>query len=270
MAKKDKTSDALIKDALEEFEDSEEASSTNRTHYAEDTAFARGSDQWPAAVRKQRVQEARPVLTINKLPALIRSVVNESKQNKPAIEVSPVDNGSDVDTAEIINGIIRSVERNSNAGVAYGTAVDQAVTGGFGFFRIDIDYAHQNSFDLQAQIKRIPNALSVHWDTASSEFDASDWRYAFISDHLSKEEYKKLYPKASMIAWDSADIGGDTGSWIDDDQIRISEYFKRVETKRKLFKFSVPNPETGEADIQTATEDQMGILAAAFFESQGE
>ena len=72
-----------------------------------------------------------------------------------------------------------------------------------------------------------------------------------------------------MIAWDSADIGGDTGSWIDDDQIRISEYFKRVETKRKLFKFSVPNPETGEADIQTATEDQMGILAAAFFESQG-
>ena len=159
--KKNKTSDALIKDALEEFEDSEEASSTNRTHYAEDTAFARGSDQWPAAVRKQRVQEARPVLTINKLPALIRSVVNESKQNKPAIEVSPVDNGADVDTAEIINGIIRSVERNSNAGVAYGTAVDQAVTGGFGFFRIDIDYAHQNSFDLQAQIKRIPNALSV-------------------------------------------------------------------------------------------------------------
>ena len=169
MAKKDKVSETLIKDALEEFEDSEQASSDN-----------------------------------------------------------------------------------SNAQVAYGTAVDQAVTGGFGFFRIDIDYAHQNSFDLQAQIKRIPNALSVHWDTASSEFDASDWRYAFISDHLSKEEYKKLYPKASMVAWDAADIGGDSGNWLDDDQIRVSEYFKRVETKRKLFKFSVPNPETGEADIQTA------------------
>ena len=269
MAKKNKASDTLIKEALEEFEDSEQASSFNRTRYAEDTSFARGSDQWPASIRKQRVQEARPVLTINKLPALIRSVVNESKQNKPAIEVSPVDNGADVDTAEVINGIIRSVERNSNAQVAYGTAVDQAVTGGFGFFRIDIDYAHQDSFDLQAQIKRIPNALSVHWDTSSSEFDASDWRYAFISDHLSKEEYKKLYPKASMIAWDSSDIGGDTGNWLDDDQIRVSEYFKRIESKRKLFKFSVPNPETGEADIQTATEDQMKLLGAAFFESQG-
>ena len=269
MAKKDKVSDALIKDAIEEFEDSEQASSFNRANYQKDTSFARGSKQWPEAVEKQRIQEARPVLTINKLPALIRSVVNESKQNKPAIEVAPVDNGADVNTAQIINGIIRSIERNSNAQVAYGTAVDQAVTGGFGFFRIDIDYAHQDSFDLQAQIKRIPNALSVHWDTSSSEFDASDWRYAFISDHLSKEEYTKIYPDASMIAWDSADIGGDTGNWLDDDQIRVAEYFKRVEKMRKLYRFSVPNPETGKSDVQTATENQMEMLATAFFESQG-
>ena len=269
MAKKDRTSDTIIKDAIEEFEDSEQASSFNRANYQKDTSFARGSKQWPEAVEKQRIQEARPVLTINKLPALIRSVVNESKQNKPAIEVAPVDNGADVNTAQIINGIIRSIERNSNAQVAYGTAVDQAVTGGFGFFRIDIDYAHQDSFDLQAQIKRIPNALSVHWDTSSSEFDASDWRYAFISDHLSKEEYKKLYPDASMIAWDSADIGGDTGNWLDDDQIRVAEYFKRVEKMRKLYRFSVPNPETGKSDVQTATENQMEMLATAFFESQG-
>ena len=269
MDKKDKVSDALIKDAIEEFEDSEQASSFNRANYKEDTSFARGSKQWPVEVEKQRLQEARPVLTINKLPALIRSVVNESKQNKPAIEVAPVDNGADVNTAQIINGIIRSIERNSNAQVAYGTAVDQAVTGGFGFFRIDIDYAHQDSFDLQAQIKRIPNALSVHWDTSSSEFDASDWRYAFISDHLSKEEYTKLYPDASMIAWDSADIGGDTGNWLDDDQIRVAEYFKRVEKVRKLYRFSVPNPETGKSDVQTATENQMEMLATAFFESQG-
>jgi hypothetical protein len=269
MAKKDRTSDTIIKDAIEEFEDSEQASSFNRANYQKDTSFARGSKQWPEAVEKQRIQEARPVLTINKLPALIRSVVNESKQNKPAIEVAPVDNGADVNTAQIINGIIRSIERNSNAQVAYGTAVDQAVTGGFGFFRIDIDYAHQDSFDLQAQIKRIPNALSVHWDTSSSEFDASDWRYAFISDHLSKEEYTKLYPDASMIAWDSADIGGDTGNWLDDDQIRVAEYFKRVEKMRKLYRFSVPNPETGKSDVQTATENQMEMLATAFFESQG-
>ena len=269
MDKKDKVSDALIKDAIEEFEDSEQASSFNRANYKEDTSFARGSKQWPVEVEKQRLQEARPVLTINKLPALIRSVVNESKQNKPAIEVAPVDNGADVNTAQIINGIIRSIERNSNAQVAYGTAVDQAVTGGFGFFRIDIDYAHQDSFDLQAQIKRIPNALSVHWDTSSSEFDASDWRYAFISDHLSKEEYTKIYPDASMIAWDSADIGGDTGNWLDDDQIRVAEYFKRVEKVRKLYRFSVPNPETGKSDVQTATENQMEMLATAFFESQG-
>ena len=43
MAKKNKASDTLIKEAIEEFEDSEQASSFNRTRYAEDTSFARGS-----------------------------------------------------------------------------------------------------------------------------------------------------------------------------------------------------------------------------------
>lgn len=265
----DKVSDDLIKDALEQFEESEEGSTSNREAYEEDTKFSRGSQQWPAAILKQRVQEGRPALVVNKLPALIRSVVNESKQNRPAIEVAPVDNGADVDTAEIIGGLVRSIERNSNAQVAYGTAVDHAVTGGFGFFRLDIDYAHPETFDLEARIKRIPNALSVHWDTASTEFDASDWRFAFITDMLSKKEFEDSYPGKSMIPFDGNSMSDVSATWLDDDRIRVAEYFKRVEKTRKLYQFSVANPQTGQRDVQMATEDQLKKLAIAFFEGQG-
>ena len=149
--------DDIIKDALEQFEESEQSSTENRASYLSDTRFARLSDQWPDKVKNQREKEGRPALTINKLPALIRSVVNESRQNRPAIKVAPVDNGADEDTAEVIGGLVKSIERNSNAEVAYNTAIDHAVTGGFGFFRIDIDYANEESFDMEAVINRIPN-----------------------------------------------------------------------------------------------------------------
>ena len=265
----DGVSDPIVRDALEQFEYSEEGSVENREAYEEDTKFSRGSDQWPAAVKKQRVQEGRPVLTINKLPALIRSVVNESKQNKPGIVVAPVDNGADQDTADVIQGLTRSIERNSNAQIAYGTAVDHAVTGGFGFFRLDIDYAHPETFELEVGIKRIPNALSVHWDTASTEFDASDWSYAFISDHLDKEDFKRDYPDASMVPFDGNTMSDASAKWLDDDRIRVSEYFKRVEKERKLIQIKQNNPETGQDDILTVRWDQVPQLAAAFFEGQG-
>ena len=156
------TTDNIVTEALERFEQSVEGSEENRQNYHEDTKFARMADQWPDKIKKQRIQEARPVLVINKLPAFIRAVVNESRQNKPAIKVAPVDGGADEEHAEVIGGLVRSVERNSNAEVAYDTAIDHAVTGGFGFFRVEIDYAHELSFDMEARIKRIPNAAQIH------------------------------------------------------------------------------------------------------------
>lgn len=263
-------SDDLVKDALKKFEHSQEGSDHNRDDYYADTLFARMSEQWPEAIKKQRVQEGRPHLVINKLPSLIRSIVNESRQNKPAIKVSPVDNGADEDTAEVIGGLIRSIERQSSAEVAYNTAIDNAVTGGMGFFRINIDYAHAETFELEARIKRIPNALTVHYDTASTEFDASDWDYAFISDMLSKDEFERRFPDASLTPFesDSRDVSSD--HWVTaDDEIRIAEYFKREMKTRKLLQFRYTNPQTGKVEVQNVNQEDLPKMARDFFISGG-
>ena len=42
-------------------------------------------------IRRQRELEHRPCLTFNKMPAFIRQVVNDARQNKPAIKVHPQD-----------------------------------------------------------------------------------------------------------------------------------------------------------------------------------
>lgn len=234
---KNTTDETVLDEALERFEESQDGSDYNRDAYEEDIEFARLGDQWPDHVKKQRQQEGRPCLTINKLPSFIRQVVNDARQNKPGIRVHPVDNGADKNTAEIINGLIRTIERNSNADVAYDTAIDHSVSGGFGFFRIGIRYAHNDTFDLEAYIDRVPNPLAVHWDVNSMGFDASDWNYAFISEMYSKNEFKRKYPDAHEVSFDG-DIRDKTNHWLADDQVRVAEYWNREDAKRKILLLS--------------------------------
>jgi len=264
--KKEGSQDDIIKDARDRLDESQDGSDFNRDNYYDDTRFARLAQQWPSKIRKLREQEGRPALTINKMPSFIHAVVNESRQNKPGIKVSPVDNGADEETAEVIGGLIRSIERNSNAEVAYDTAIDNAVTGGFGFFRVDIDYVHDDTFNMAAYIRRIGSALSVHWDTNTTGYDASDWDFAFISDWMSKRTYKHRYPEASMTPWE-ADIRDETAvTWIKDEQIRIAEYFQRTEKQRDLVQLSIINPETDEEEFQAVRADSLPDMAKRFFE----
>jgi len=265
--------DNIIKEALERFESSQEGSEWNREAFYEDVKFARLAEQWPDAVKKQRIQEGRPVLVINKMPALIRSIVNESRQNKPAISVAPVDGGADEDTAEVIGGLIRSIERNSNASLAYDTAIDHAVTGGMGFFRISTDYAHPDSFEMEARIDRIPNPLMVHWDTSSTGFDASDWEYAFISDMIAKDEFKARYPDAALVPFEGDSREDASDQWINDDDVRVAEYFLRTEKERKLFLVAIPNGNGGfetkairEKDMRSHADS---VLAAGGVDTTG-
>lgn len=236
MAEK-KTSEPILQEALERFEDSQDGSDFNRNDAYDDIRFARLADQWPKMIRDQREEEGRPCLTVNRMPAFIRQVVNDARQSKPGIQVHPVDNGADVETAEVINGIVRSIERRSQASIAYDTAIDHAVSGGFGFFRIGIDYAHENTFDMECYIERVANPLMVHWDVNSTEFDASDWDYGFVSDFLTEEEFERKYPDASQVSFEG-DSRDHVTYWLDDDKIRVAEYWLREFTPTRLLQLN--------------------------------
>jgi hypothetical protein len=137
-----------LDDAKERFKAASEAESENREAALEDLKFARLGEQWPEDALRQRRSEGRPCLTINRMPAFARQIVNDARQNKPAIRVRPADSNADVKTAEIYNGLIRNIEQSSNADVAYDTALESAVYGGIGYFRIKTDYAHVDAITM--------------------------------------------------------------------------------------------------------------------------
>lgn len=250
--------DDIIKDAVERFEESQEGSAHIRADGRDDIEFGRLAKQWPDQIKKQRELEGRPCLTINRLPSFIRQVVNDARQNNPSIKVTPAEDG-DVDTAEVIGGLIKSIERRSNAPVAYDTALENAVSNGFGFFRVTTDYVDQYSFDQEAKIERISNPFSVHWDTNSTAFDASDWEYGFVSDFLTKDEFARKYPKAAPVSFDA---GSDEGmaDWVDGEKIRVAEYWLREASEKKLLLMS---------DGSVMREDEIPSDVKEFLSAQG-
>src|SRR6266550_6887402 len=153
--------DDILKDAKDAFELIAEREADNRREALDDLRFARLAEQWPEKVRRQRELDGRPCLTINRLPAFIRQIVNDARQNNPSIKVHPADSVADPRTAEVYNGLIRNIEVTSRADVAYDTALDFAVTMGLGYLRINTEYACDDSFDLDLVIRRIANPFSV-------------------------------------------------------------------------------------------------------------
>lgn len=232
------TEDNLLKDAREAFELACEHEAENRREALDDLRFARLGEQWPEKVRRDREMDGRPCLTINRLPAFIRQVVNDGRQNKPAIVCHPVDDGADPETAEVFNGLIRHIEQSSDAEVAYDTALDFAVTCGLGYFRINTRYASDDAFDQDIVIERVANPFSVYGDPNSTAADSSDWNTAFVVDTVPKAAFAARWKGADPVNWSSEGYAGLSDPWLESDRVMVAEYWRREAVKRQIVALS--------------------------------
>lgn len=208
--------------------------SDNRKAAVDDLKFKSGEAQWPADVVSQRNFDRRPTLTINKLPTFVNQVVNDQRMNRPAINISPVGDKSDPEVAKMYRGLIRFIERNSQADIAYDTAFDGAVSNGFGYWRIMLDYESPDSFDQEIVIRRIRNPFTVYLDPAHIEPDGSDAKWGFITENIPRKEFEEEYPDADPMPWTDGGFGEDLKNWVGSEEIRIAEYFEIKNEKRTL------------------------------------
>lgn len=192
----------------------------NQWQWPNDVLQTRGSSQGP-------VVSARPCLTINKLPQHVKQITNEQRMNRPTIKVLPVDDKSDIEMADVFNGVIRHIEYTSDADVAYDTACENQVTHGEGYLRILTEYCDDTSFDQEIKIGRIRNSFSVYMDPMIQDPAGADARWCFITEDMTKDEYERAYPKASPISTLTARGIGDSSinQWISETTVRVAEYF---------------------------------------------
>lgn len=248
----------ILKDAQEAFDLAAEAEDDNRKEALDDIRFARLGEQWPDNVKKQREREQRPCLTINRLPSFIRQVVNDARQNKPSIKCHPADDEADVETAEIMNGLIRNIEYTSNADVAYDTAIENSVTCGVGYWRVKLDYAHDDSFDMDLCIDRIANVFSVYGDPHSVAADSSDWNSAFVTEMIKKTAFEKKYKGAKAVDWQGMGYTTLKQPWSEGEQIMLAEYWTREEVSRLIV--ALNDGSIIDADRYKAAKDVFDVM----------
>ena len=253
--------DEIIREAREAFELAADAEAENRREALDDLRFARLGEQWPEQVRRERELDGRPCLTINRLPAFIRQVVNDARQNKPAMVVHPVDNAADPATAEVLNGLIRHIEQSSDAEVAYDTALDFAVTGGFGYFRINTRYASDDTFDQDLAIERVANPFSIYGDPNGTAADSSDWNVAFVVDTLPKAAFEARWKGAEAADWDADSYAALSGPWLDGERVMVAEYWRREPVRRTILALS--DGQVAEASVYQAQKPMFDALGVS-------
>jgi hypothetical protein len=234
---KDKSNADVLATARARLDLAMSALSESREDEIDDLKFYAGSPdnhwQWPSdvlatrgAVQGQTIN-ARPCLTINKLPQHVRQVTNDQRQNRPGAKVIPVDDKADVEIADIFNGMIRHIEYISDADVAYDTACENQVSYGEGYIRLLTEYCDDNTFDQDIKIGRVRNSFSVYMDPTIQDPTGADAKYCFVTEDLTKAEYARLYPDAAPITTlQSLGVGDQSiSNWLNEDTIRIADYY---------------------------------------------
>lgn len=202
-----------------------EAERENRTRAKEALAF-RNLEQWDTKIKTDRDRDGRPCVVVDKLNQHVQQVVNDERQNRPQIKVRPVDDKGDPEVAKIYDGIIRHIQDASHADVAYDTGFEQAVDGGFGYWRVLTEYCDPLSMEQDLRIKRLRNRFAVYLDPERQEPDGSDAKYGFILYKLSKEKYKDEHGKvAEESIADFGHAGKEFADWYGDDWVLLAEYY---------------------------------------------
>jgi hypothetical protein len=245
----------LLESAKQVYKDLEDWWADNRKKWLEDASFrlVGEGNQWPEEIKKERLAARLPCLEVDKLNQYVRQVVNDGRQNRPAVKVRPVDDDGDPEVAEALQGLIRHICDRSNADEAFDTALDHAAGCGFGFFRVLTEYAHEKTFNQELVVRRVPDAMTVLLGRHQLA-DGSDAKVAFVLDDIEKDEYKRRHPNAKATNW--SDPAFQNG-WSTDKTVRIAEYWYKVEELTNLHLLT---------DGTTATQQEYEAAAGAGLE----
>jgi len=236
----------ILQDAKKRLQMSIEAYDISRQSELDDLKFLAGSPdnqwQWPQEVLTARTTgngstiNARPCLTINKMPQHVLQITNQQRQDRPSGRVIPVDDKADVQVAEVYEGVVRHIEYISDSDVVYNTACQNQVALGEGYWRYITEYVDSNSFDQEIRLQKIENIFSVQLDPTAQDPAGADAQWCLITQDLTTEEFEAQFPNATPVSqWGPMSVG-DQGmsTWLTDRTVRIAEYFYIECVKKRL------------------------------------
>jgi portal protein len=230
MAEPDDLDIEIHAEAIEHFEQCHSNESRWRIKARFQLDFLNG-EHWTDAMKQER--QGLPCLTFDRINPSIKQVVNDTKQSPLQPKVSPVGKGGDTYTAEVIEGLIRNIENDSNAIPSYNRAYEHCCQIGRGWIGVSKEYETEDpdspeAFQKKLVIRGFPNPFSVYPDPSADAPDLSDMRFAFVTEDLTREVYRELFPESRVVLSSQLEGTGDKpqNRWYPNGNIRIAEYWR--------------------------------------------
>ncbi|MDC4768669.1 portal protein p19 [Acinetobacter baumannii] len=211
--------------------------------------------QWDSKALKERELQGKPSLEFNLVHTYCRQQVNTHKQNRPQIQVVPVDSGADEEMAKVLAGLIKDTEEASNFEDVNDIAVENAVYSAVGFIRITADYIHEKSFNQEPKFKAVHNPEAVLIDPLSREMDGSDMSKALVCEWVDKDAVESQYGKDAVSDFEMDGIE----NWFNETEntVLIAEYFYKEEVKDKLLLLEDGTAEFKSVLLQSFSENEL-------------
>jgi len=232
----------ILLEAKKRFRACEQWEQQARTWFNYDYKFANADSnnmyQWDNWVVGDRQTANRPCLTINKTQQHNLQIINDGKQNKPGVTIRPVGDEASFEAAQVFQEVVRHIEYISSAENVYDNAATFQVNAGWGYWRVSVEKIN-GTFDKEIFIRRIKDPRSVYLDFNINEVDGSDAWYGFIFDDMPKDMYEAKHPNfkdVGNVAFSSNDYPG----WLQQDTVRVAEYYRKSAKPDKLVYFILP------------------------------
>lgn len=202
--------EALLRRARAQFKVIQETEAKQRERELEDIRFYAG-DQWPQEILDGRQGQpaqgnlpavpSRPCITINKAREPVRQVLNQERQSDLAVTIVPADDFGEInepvsDTEiELREGLVRRIQRTSDAAHARTWAFERATIAGRGYYGVMIRFGDGKTRDKEIFVRRFYNQAAVSLGP-HEEPDGSDADHGFVGTLLTLDEYAAEFPKA--------------------------------------------------------------------------
>ncbi|HXA24021.1 MAG TPA: portal protein [Acetobacteraceae bacterium] len=190
-----------------------------------DSKFSAGDQynnwQWDQTVQKARGD--RPCLTHNKVRQHNLQIINDARQHKAQIKVTPTGGRATYEAAQIFSGIIRRIEYQSKAIDAYSTAFFHQVDAGYGVIGVETDFADEESFDQEIYVRRKNKPRTIYFDPDARDYDKADGRFAFEFNDTPRDLYEAENGKSDS----PINTFDNTDDWSDKDHVREAKYWRR-------------------------------------------
>lgn len=188
-----------------------------------------------------------PRFELNKVARECDRIISEYRNNRITTRFRPKDTMASEELAEKLNGRFRADFEESSGSEALDNAFDGAVYGGFGCFRMDVQY--EDEMDPMNEAQRIcfkpvyDPETCVWFDQNSKEYDRSDSMWAMEVFSMTPESFEAEYPDAEFASLDVSDDGSQY-DWCTPDAIYVGRYYEvRIENVKLM---SYQHPITGE------------------------